>query len=110
MKDYLTEIIIPYVKAQRDVMNEPDKSAVVIVDNCNGQVTPDIFQLLEANNIHLCLLPPNTTDRLQPMDVSVNCGIGSTRSSSKTLLTIFKTYPSLFCISNFSTATVEFLM
>ena len=28
--------------------------------------------LLEANNIHVCLLPPNTTDQLQPLDISVN--------------------------------------
>ena len=27
---------------------------------------------LEQHNIHSCLLPPNTTDHLQPMDLSVN--------------------------------------
>lgn len=27
---------------------------------------------LEDNNIHTCLLPANTTDRLQPLDVAVN--------------------------------------
>ncbi len=69
MKDYLVEIII---QAQRDLLNEPDTSAVVIMDNFKGQITPDIFQILEKNNIHSCLLPPNTTDRLQPMDISVN--------------------------------------
>ena len=28
--------------------------------------------MLEANNIQVCLLPPNMTDLLQPMDLSVN--------------------------------------
>ena len=27
---------------------------------------------MESHNIHMCLLPPNTTDHLQPMDVAVN--------------------------------------
>jgi len=28
--------------------------------------------LLEETKIHSCLLPPNTKDRLQPLDVAVN--------------------------------------
>lgn len=31
MKDYLIEIIIPYIEAQRDLINEPNKPAVVII-------------------------------------------------------------------------------
>ena len=42
------------------------------MDNFKGQTTPFVSNLLEENNIHLCLLPPNTTDRLQPLDVAVN--------------------------------------
>lgn len=42
------------------------------MDNFKGQVTSVVTSLLEENDVHLCLLPPNTTDRLQPMDVSVN--------------------------------------
>ena len=49
-----------------------DKPAVVIMDNFKGQITTAVIGLLEDNNIHVCRLPPNTTDRLQPMDVSVN--------------------------------------
>ena len=48
------------------------KPALVIMDNFRGQVTPTITALLEDHDIHVCLLPPNTTDSLQPMDVSVN--------------------------------------
>ena len=42
------------------------------MDNFKGQVTPIMNELLEQHNIHSCLLPPNTMDRLQPMDLSVN--------------------------------------
>lgn len=49
-----------------------DTPALVILDNFEGQVTRGITDLLEAHNIHVCLFPPNTTDLLQPMDLSVN--------------------------------------
>ena len=42
------------------------------MDNFKGQVTANITGLLEANNLHICLLPPNTTDLLQPMDLTVS--------------------------------------
>ena len=41
------------------------------MDNFKGQMTESVHNL-ESNSIHICLLPPNTTDRLQPMDVSIN--------------------------------------
>ena len=70
MLDYIREIIIPYVERRRDQLEE--KPAVVIMDNFKGQITPAVNDLLDENDIHVCLLPPNTTDRLQPMDISVN--------------------------------------
>ena len=36
------------------------------------QVTKAVTSPLDANNIHVCMLPPNTTDLLQPMDTAVN--------------------------------------
>ena len=52
---------------------EDDSPALVIMDNFKGQVTSVVTSLLEENDIHVCLLLPNTTDRLQPMDIiSVN--------------------------------------
>ena len=42
------------------------------MDNFKGQITPSATDLMESNDIHVCLLPPNTTDQLQPMDLSMN--------------------------------------
>ena len=35
-------------------------------------MTEEVFALLEENNIHVVKVPANCTDRLQPMDLSVN--------------------------------------
>ena len=51
---------------------EDDHPALAIFDNFKGQITVDIMQLLEEQNVHVVKLPPNCTDRLQPMDLSVN--------------------------------------
>ena len=71
MLEYIEHIIIPYVETTRDLINS-NKPALVIMDNFKGQVTPSVNSLLESHDIHVCLLPPNTTDVLQPMDISVN--------------------------------------
>ena len=64
-------IIVPFVEQMREFLEE-DKAAVVIMDNFKGQVTKRMTKLMDSHNIHTYLIPPNTTDRLQPMDVAVN--------------------------------------
>ena len=71
MIQYVDNIIIPYVKSARASFSD-DTPALVIMDNFKGQITSAVAELLDSNNIHVCLLPPNTTDQLQPMDLSVN--------------------------------------
>ena len=71
MLEYEEHIIAPYVQKVCESF-QPDTSALVIMDNFKGQITESVSSLLDQYNIHVCLLPPNTTDRLQPMDVSVN--------------------------------------
>ena len=72
MLQYIEHIIVPYVEQVRQDINDDEKAVVVIIDNFKGQVTRSVNALLEHHNIHVCLLPPNTTDLLQPMDISVN--------------------------------------
>ena len=69
-KDYLRNIIFPYVDAVRAANSFGDD--IPAFDNFKGQVTAGITQLLEEHNVHVVRLPPNCTDRLQPMDISVN--------------------------------------
>ena len=71
MIQYIDEIILPYVKRQRDAFDDTT-AALVIIDNFKGQITDSVNSLLEANNIQVALLPANATDLLQPMDIAVN--------------------------------------
>lgn len=72
MIQYVQNIILPNVEATRQNLDNEDAAALVIMDNFRGQVTGKLNSLLEENHIHVCLLPANTTDQLQPMDISVN--------------------------------------
>ena len=71
MLQYISNIIVPYVEGTRCLLGN-HTPALAIIDNFKGQVTAPVNALLEENDIHVCLLPPNTTDVLQPMDISVN--------------------------------------
>ena len=71
MKDYLQKILTPYVDEKRKQLKlSPDYPAMVLFDKFTG--TQELFHLLEANHIHFVVVPANCTDRLQPLDLSVN--------------------------------------
>ena len=53
-------------------MGDSSKAALVIIDNFKRQITDVVNALIEANDINVRLLPPNTTDLFQPLDVAVN--------------------------------------
>ena len=73
MHQYITKIILPYIRSKRKELKLPDDHpAVLIFDNFKGQCTSQLLTLLDTNSISVVLVPPNCTDRLQPLDLSVN--------------------------------------
>ena len=72
-KAYIEEIILPYVNEKRRQLHlEDDHPALVIFDVFKGQCTEEVLKMLNDNHIEHVLVPANCTDRLQPLDLSVN--------------------------------------
>ena len=73
MKTYIEEVIVPYVKQKRAQLKlNEDHPALAIFDVFKGQCTEEVLQMLEENNIERVCVPANCTDRLQPLDLSVD--------------------------------------
>ena len=73
MKENLELIIFPYVRKKRKELNfQDDHPALAICDVFKGQSTNAIYEMLEKNHILVVKIPANCTDKLQPMDLSVN--------------------------------------
>ena len=49
-----------------------EHSALLLFNNFSAQCTPALLKTLDDNHINVVLLPPNCTDQLQPLDLSVN--------------------------------------
>ena len=73
MEEYILRIIFPYLSQMKEKLKlSSDYPALLLYDNFKGQCTEKLLKLLNANNISVVLIPPHCTDRLQPLDVSVN--------------------------------------
>ena len=73
MMGYLHCILLPYIeKVRKELKLSATQRAFVIFDQFKAQNTEGFLQALEKNNISVVGVPPNCTDRLQPLDVSVN--------------------------------------
>ena len=73
MLRYLVKVVFSYVSQKReDLGMSADYPALLLFDNFSGQCTPGLLKMIDAHHIHVILIPPNCTDRLQPLDLSVN--------------------------------------
>ena len=73
MLRYLDKVIFPYVAQKReDLGMSADFPALLLFDNFSGQCTPEVLKMIYTHHMHVVLIPPNCTDRLQPLDLSVN--------------------------------------
>lgn len=73
MMEYIKSIILPYVERKRKELElSPDQPALAIFDVFKGQQTESVLKLLNENNVLVVCVPANCTDRLQPMDLSIN--------------------------------------
>ena len=73
MRRYIENIIVPFVSNKRELLELPNNHpALAIIDCFRGQTTPGILNLLHENNIITVIVPPNCTDQLQPIDISIN--------------------------------------
>ena len=71
MISYIENIIVPFIQEKREELGE-SQAALAIFDHFKGQLTEKVTECLEKHNIHSVLVPVNCTDRLQPLDLSVN--------------------------------------
>uniref|UniRef100_A0A1X7UK74 DDE-1 domain-containing protein n=1 Tax=Amphimedon queenslandica TaxID=400682 RepID=A0A1X7UK74_AMPQE len=70
---YIQSIIILYLAEKCEALNLPPSQLVLdIIDKFQGRTTESVLKLLIKNNILYVIVPPNCTDRLQPLDLSLN--------------------------------------
>ena len=70
---YIEKVIVPFVDAKRaELKLSTTYPALAIFDCFTGQTTPAVKSLLRKHHIRFVIVPPNCTDKLQPLDISVN--------------------------------------
>lgn len=73
MIDYLNKTFFPYiVQKKQQLQLNTNHPSLVIFNHFRRQCTDQVLSLLTANNFHLLIIPANCTDRLQPLDISIN--------------------------------------
>ena len=72
VKLFYEKVVIPYVDEVHQGKQIPDQKALLIMDNFKSLSTGNVLQSLDDNGVLVLFLPASTTDRLQPLDLSIN--------------------------------------
>lgn len=81
--DYVKNIILPYIrKVKRREGLSSNQKTLCIFDVFKAQMGDDFLEFLEEKNIKVVYVPACCTDRLQPMDVSVQKAVKNHLRSS----------------------------
>ena len=69
---FIEEIILPYIREEREELGCPSQKVFLIFDVFRGQTTDKALKVLEDNNTLATKFPPNMAHLLQPLDLTVN--------------------------------------
>jgi hypothetical protein len=69
------EIFFPSLVKVRAANNTGSAWAVLIVDGFRGHTNTELLAEMEANGVHLVLLPPHSSHALQPFDLTTFSGL-----------------------------------
>lgn len=73
MEKHFEKIVVPFLSQKRESLKlEKTSPALASFDCLKGQTTPGILANLESHNIITIQVPANCTDKMQPLDVSLN--------------------------------------
>ena len=69
---FLKEIILPYVKTEREKLGLETQPALLTYDVFRGQTTDKFLDVLKDKNISSTKISPNMTHVFQPLDLTAN--------------------------------------
>ena len=73
MVRHIERIIVPFVNESRAELKLPkSQSALAIFDCFKGQTTPKVKALLGRHHVRAVIVPASGSNKLQPLDISIN--------------------------------------